>query len=95
MPDGERYHVHLYAKAPGESFNALTAFSRETEVCRLDAKGTGDLPKKYRSLVKGRVKERIAAAKGVRGKRAKQPGKKSKVATKKRGGKGSTTKPRR
>jgi hypothetical protein len=46
MPDGERFHVHLYAR-DAEGFDSLTRFSEETEVCRLDAKGTGDLPPGY------------------------------------------------
>jgi hypothetical protein len=48
QPDGERCHVHLHTRdAPG--FNSLTPFSVETELCRLDAKGTGDLPERYRA----------------------------------------------
>jgi len=43
MPDGERFHVHLYPRG-AEGFGALTRSSEETEVCRLDAKGTGNLP---------------------------------------------------
>jgi len=47
QPDGERFHVHLSGKdAPG--FASLTPFSANTELCRLDAKGTGELPEKYR-----------------------------------------------
>jgi hypothetical protein len=47
QPDGERFHVHLHARdAPG--FNSLTPFSCETEICRLDAKGTGEFPERYR-----------------------------------------------
>ena len=52
MPDGERCHVHLHARDPMPSFISLTPFSEETEVCRLDAKGTADLPQKYRKLRK-------------------------------------------
>ncbi len=48
MPDKERYHVHLHAKGP-KAFASLTRFSAETELCRLDAKGTGDFPDRYRS----------------------------------------------
>ncbi len=47
MPDGERCHVHLHAGEPIESFNSLTRFSEETELCRLDAQGTGEFPEKY------------------------------------------------
>lgn len=47
MPVGEREHVHLYANLPAESLNCLTPFSVTTEICRLDAKGTGDFPEKY------------------------------------------------
>ncbi|OGV61825.1 MAG: hypothetical protein A2283_06330 [Lentisphaerae bacterium RIFOXYA12_FULL_48_11] len=49
MPDGERCHVHLHANEPVKSFNSLTRFSKETEICRLDAKGTGAFPKKYKT----------------------------------------------
>ena len=49
MPNGERCHVHLHAGEPVESFNSLTAFSEQTELCRLDAKGTGEFPPKYRN----------------------------------------------
>ena len=38
MPDGEREHVHL---SPGFQ---LSGNSKRTELCRLDAKGTGDFP---------------------------------------------------
>ncbi len=51
MPDGECYHVHLHAKDPVGSFGSLTQFSYETELCRLDAKGTGELRENYRALV--------------------------------------------
>jgi len=44
MPDGERFHVHLYPE-DAQGFGTLTCFSEETELCRLDAKGTGDLPR--------------------------------------------------
>jgi hypothetical protein len=44
MPDGEREHVHLY---PNTIYAQLTEFSATTELCRLDAKGTGDFPVKY------------------------------------------------
>jgi len=41
MPDGEREHIHL---SPGTH---ISYDSSETEVCRLDAKGTGEFPKGY------------------------------------------------
>ena len=41
MPDGEREHTHL---TPGYQ---LSKNSIETEVCRLDAKGTGEFPTGY------------------------------------------------
>ena len=47
QPDGERVHVHLYA-SDTEEFNSLTPFSEATELCRLDAKGTGEFPEKYK-----------------------------------------------
>jgi hypothetical protein len=50
MPDGEREHTHLYCGPH------LTQFSVETEICRLDAKGTGDFPERY--LKKSRNKPR-------------------------------------
>ena len=46
QPDGMRFHIHLHAKDI-KGFNSLTCFSEETEIYRLDAKGTGDFPKKY------------------------------------------------
>jgi hypothetical protein len=49
MPDGEREHVHLYAD-PASAQSCLTRFSVTTELCRLDAKGTGEFPKEYRKL---------------------------------------------
>jgi hypothetical protein len=52
QPDGERCHVHLHAN-DAEGFNSLTPFSMETEVCRLDAKGTGEFPEKYYRLNSG------------------------------------------
>jgi len=52
QPSGERCHVHLHASGP-EGFNSLTPFSSETEVCRLDAKGTGEFPEKYCRLNRG------------------------------------------
>jgi hypothetical protein len=45
MPDGEREHVPLYCGPP---YRQLTPFSVVTELCRLDAKGTGELPDRYR-----------------------------------------------
>jgi hypothetical protein len=50
IPVGERIHVHLYPNDPG--FNSLTGFSENTEICRLDAKGTGQFPEKYQKLKK-------------------------------------------
>ena len=47
MPDGERYHVHLRPYRSEELPGCLTSFSDETELCRLDGKGTGEFPKKY------------------------------------------------
>jgi hypothetical protein len=44
MPDGEREHVHLYNGPP--PLNQLTPNSVATEICRLDAKGTGELLKR-------------------------------------------------
>ena len=44
MPDGARLHVHLHPGSPGTDFASLTEWSRETEVCRLDAKGSGAVP---------------------------------------------------
>lgn len=45
QPVGERFHLHLYPKRPefGVGFGSLTEASVEAELCRLDAKGTGDL----------------------------------------------------
>jgi len=54
MPEGERFHVHLHAR-DAEGFNSLTWFSEETEVCRLDAKGTGELPEKYQKRLSQRT----------------------------------------
>ena len=47
QPEGERCHVHLHANDV-RGFNSLTRFSNETEICRLDAKGTGEFPEYYR-----------------------------------------------
>ncbi|KKR03328.1 MAG: hypothetical protein UT30_C0032G0007 [Candidatus Uhrbacteria bacterium GW2011_GWF2_39_13] len=38
LPDGERFHIHLKAG------NELGWHSSEVEICRADAKGTGELP---------------------------------------------------
>ena len=46
QPDGERCHVHLHAR-DADGFNSLTRFSSETELCRLDAKGTRKFPAYY------------------------------------------------
>ena len=56
MPDGEREHVHLYAGDPAFPYNSLTQFSVQTELCRLDAKGTGEFPERYRKLDKHKAK---------------------------------------
>jgi len=40
LPDGEREHTHLYGGSQ------LTSQSVNTEVCRLDAKGTGKFPRR-------------------------------------------------
>jgi len=42
MTDGEREHIHL---SPGTHISNNSA---ETEICRLDAKGTGTFPKTYK-----------------------------------------------
>lgn len=44
LSDGERDHTHLY---PGSQ---LTAQSVNAEVCRLDAKGTGEFPKQRKKF---------------------------------------------
>jgi hypothetical protein len=41
IPIGERVHTHLSGKAP---YAQLTQISTDTELCRLDAKGTGKFP---------------------------------------------------
>ena len=61
MPDGERCHVHLHPK-PSEGPASLTRFSEETELCRLDAKGTGDLPEKYDAVLHGSGVPRVPGA---------------------------------
>lgn len=43
IPIGERCHTHLY---PGYQ---LSKNSTETELCRLDAKGTGEFPSDYQT----------------------------------------------
>jgi hypothetical protein len=43
MPIGERYHTHLY---PGHQ---ISENSSETEICRLDAKGTREFPAHYKA----------------------------------------------
>lgn len=47
IPVGERRHVHLHACDAVDSFNSLTPTSVETEIGRLDAKGTGSFPNRY------------------------------------------------
>ena len=44
IPEGERTHVHLHAGPRDDIFASLTEWSQDTEICRLDAKGTGALP---------------------------------------------------
>ena len=56
MPDGAWCHVHLHANDAVESFNSLSPFSVETVLSRLDAKGTGEFPEKYRKLGKIKAK---------------------------------------
>ena len=46
MPNGAREHTNLCCEPP---YNHLTRFSVPTELCRLDAKGTGELPDYYRT----------------------------------------------
>ncbi|MCA9410054.1 MAG: hypothetical protein KC944_02510 [Candidatus Omnitrophica bacterium] len=47
MPEDEREHVHLRPKMSSDDGGELTEFSDETEVCRLDAKGSGKFPDHY------------------------------------------------
>ncbi len=47
FPDGDRHHVHLHRYVSEEFTGSLKQFSEETELCRLDAKGSGDFPEKY------------------------------------------------
>jgi hypothetical protein len=54
MPDGEREHTHLHV---GKPYVHLTQLSVETEVCRLDAKGTGELPDYYPKTKKNQKKK--------------------------------------
>jgi hypothetical protein len=48
IPVGERFHIHLHCNEKTKSFNSLNRFSKETQICRLDAKGTGEFPDKYK-----------------------------------------------
>ena len=57
MPDGEREHVHLHHN-PMDTSAHLTQFSVVTELCRLDAKGTGDFPDKYRKTSRGGMRRK-------------------------------------
>jgi hypothetical protein len=50
-PDGWFSHIHLHARDI-EGFNSLTVFSEEVILSRLDAKGTGEFPERYRNLPK-------------------------------------------
>jgi hypothetical protein len=84
QPDGERCHVHLHAR-DAEGFNSLTPFSSETEVCRLDAKGTGEFPKRYLRLEKRSTKGAKGAGKEVKGKGANRSGQKGKTVSANRG----------
>jgi len=52
IPEGERSHVHLEPGDPLKLWAALTPFSENTEICRLDAKGTGEFPKRYHKIIK-------------------------------------------
>ena len=56
MPDGEREHVHIYPQRAGGPHESLTRFSVDTELCRLDAKGTGEFPTKYHVAGKSKRK---------------------------------------
>ncbi|MFO0898915.1 MAG: hypothetical protein U0836_15935 [Pirellulales bacterium] len=56
MPYGEREHVHLYPQRTGAPHESMTRFSVVTELCRLDAKGTGEFPAKYRLAEKKKRK---------------------------------------
>ena len=47
IPIGAHFHIHLYHDKTIEAFNSLNEFSKETQICRLDAKGTGEFPEKY------------------------------------------------
>lgn len=71
QPAAARLHVHLHARDVA-GFNSLTRFSTETELCRLDAKGTGDFPEKYRGIRKGRKRAVRRPAKGTGAKRVKK-----------------------
>lgn len=44
LPEGERAHVHLYAGSQ------LSEDSLELELCRLDAKGTGEFPRGFERI---------------------------------------------
>jgi hypothetical protein len=52
MPDGEREHTHL------DRTLHLTQFSATTELCRLDAKGTGDFPDRYAKKHPAKVRKK-------------------------------------
>jgi len=67
QPDGERFHVHLHASFP-EGFNSLTPFSCETEICRLDAKGSGEFPPRYGRLAKDKATRAKRAARKLKSK---------------------------
>lgn len=66
MPDGAWCHVHLHANDPVEAFNSLTPVSTQAILSRLDAKGTGDFPERYRTLDRGKIKTRMGSVKKKR-----------------------------
>ena len=47
MPEGEREHVHLRPKSSAAELRELTRFSVATEICRLDARESGNFPEYY------------------------------------------------
>lgn len=73
QPVGERYHVHLEPRTARSRAEALTAFSLSTELCRLDAKGTRQLPPRYVTEQRGKannvVKKKSRNTKNKRGRR--------------------------
>jgi hypothetical protein len=71
QPDGTRFHVHLHTR-DAVGFNSLTPFSCETELRRLDAKGTGEFPEKYCKLIKRNTKKEKGVEKVVKLKKSKR-----------------------